>query len=127
MKRRDLIKNLTILPIAGSINPLETLLSAPAPEANLTGALKSKTLPELHRSAFVMDGHIHVMTREILMNTDIGQRYSDGSFDLPRAMEGGLDALFFSVYTPEHYYPGRFETKKHLPCYEPGTRPDKKE
>ena len=111
MKRRDLIKNLTILPIAGSINPLETLLSAPAPEANLTGALKSKTLPELHRSAFVMDGHIHVMTREILMNTDIGQRYSDGSFDLPRAMEGGLDALFFSVYTPEHYYPGRFETK----------------
>lgn len=111
MKRRDLIKNLTILPVAGSIHPLERLLSAPVPEDNLTGALKSKTLPELHRSAFVMDGHIHVMTRELLMHTDIGQRYSDGSFDLPRAMEGGLDALFFSVYTPEHYYPGRFETK----------------
>jgi membrane dipeptidase len=51
------------------------------------------------------------MTRELLLNTDIGQRYTDGNFDLPRAMEGGLDALFFSVYTPENYYPGRFETK----------------
>ena len=58
-----------------------------------------------------MDGHIHVMTRELLMGTDIGQRYPDGTVDLPRAREGGVDAMFFSVYTPEHYYPGRLETK----------------
>jgi membrane dipeptidase len=45
------------------------------------------------------------------METDIGQRYPDGTVDLPRAREGGLDAMFFSVYTPEHYYPGRFEIK----------------
>src|SRR6185436_20151596 len=30
---------------------------------------------------------------------------------LPRAKEGGVDAMFFSVYTPENYYPGRFEIK----------------
>ena len=58
-----------------------------------------------------MDGHTHVMTRELLMNTDIGQRYPDGNVDLPRAKEGGVDAMFFSVYTPENYYPGRFEIK----------------
>ncbi len=58
-----------------------------------------------------MDGHTHVMTRELLMNTDIGQRYPDGNVDLPRAKDGGVDAMFFSVYTPENYYPGRFEIK----------------
>ena len=58
-----------------------------------------------------MDGHIHVMTRQLLQGLDIGQRYPDGHFDLVRAREGGLDAMFFSVYTPEPYYPGRFEVK----------------
>jgi membrane dipeptidase len=66
-------------------------------------------LGQFHRDAFVMDGHIHVMTRQLLQNSDIGQRYPDGSVDLPRARAGGLDAMFFSVYTPEPYYPGRFE------------------
>ncbi len=68
-------------------------------------------MPPLHRDAFVMDGHTHVMTRELLLGTDIGQRYADGNVDLPRAREGGVDAMFFSVYTPENYYPGRFEIK----------------
>jgi len=73
-------------------------------------ALCSVTLaaqPSLHRDAFVMDGHIHVMSRQLLQGLDIGQRYQDGSVDLPRAR--GLDAMFFSVYTPEPYYPGRHE------------------
>src|SRR5688572_28773271 len=65
----------------------------------------------LHRDAFVMDGHIHVMTRQLLQGVDIGQRYSDGHFDLVRAKAGELDAMFFSVYTPEPYYPGRHEVK----------------
>ena len=68
-------------------------------------------MPDLHRDAFVMDGHTHVMSRELVLKTDIGQRYPDGTVDLPRARQGGLDAMFFSVYTPENYYPGRFETK----------------
>lgn len=66
---------------------------------------------DLHRDAFVMDGHIHMMTRQLLGGLDIGQRYPDGHVDLPRAIEGGLDAMFFSVYTPEPYYPGRLEVK----------------
>lgn len=65
----------------------------------------------LHRDAFVMDGHIHVMTRQLLQGLDIGQRYPDGHFDLIRAQRGGLDAMFFSVYTPEPYYPDRYEVE----------------
>lgn len=111
MKRRDLIKGLTLLPIAGSVLPLNSILAAPKNDNNIPLTSQGKPMPKLHRKAFVMDGHVHVMTRELLMKTDIGQRYSDGTVDLPRAIEGGLDAMFFSVYTPEHYYPGRFETK----------------
>ncbi|MDO6440394.1 membrane dipeptidase [Cyclobacterium sp. 1_MG-2023] len=111
MKRRDLIKGLTLLPIAGSVLPLNSILAAPKNDNNIPLTPQGKPMPKLHRKAFVMDGHVHVMTRELLMKTDIGQRYSDGTVDLPRAIEGGLDAMFFSVYTPEHYYPGRFETK----------------
>lgn len=111
MKRRDVLKSLTMLPLAGSVFPIESLLSAPAAGNHMPLNLQQKPMPELHRKAFVMDGHTHVMTRELLMGTDIGQRYPDGTVDLPRAREGGVDAMFFSVYTPEHYYPGRFETK----------------
>lgn len=111
MKRRDLIKSLTFLPIASSILPIQSLLAAPVAGHNRPLPPQTKPMPDLHRKAFVMDGHTHVMTRELLMGTDIGQRYPDGTVDLPRAREGGVDAMFFSVYTPEHYYPGRFETK----------------
>jgi membrane dipeptidase len=63
----------------------------------------------LHRDAFVMDGHVHVMSRQLHQGLDIGKRYDDGHVDLPRAREGGLDAMFFSVYTPEPYYAGHHE------------------
>jgi membrane dipeptidase len=93
MKRREALGTLALLPLAGRVLP------------------QTPAMPDLHRDAFVMDGHTHVMTRELLLGTDIGQRYPDGNVDLPRAREGGVDAMFFSVYTPEDYYPGRFEIK----------------
>lgn len=58
-----------------------------------------------------MDGHVHVMSRQLLAGVDIGRRYADGHIDLVRAREGGVDAMFFSVYTPEPYYPARHEVK----------------
>ncbi len=58
-----------------------------------------------------MDAHVHVMTRSLLEGLDIGERVADGHVDLPRLAEGGIDAVFFSVYTPEAYYPGRYEVK----------------
>jgi membrane dipeptidase len=111
MKRRDVIKSLSLLPIAGSVLPIQSLFPTPVDGNNLPFSPQNKPMPDLHRNSFVMDGHIHVMTRELLLKTDIGQRYPDGTVDLPRAKEGGVDAMFFSVYTPENYYPGRFETK----------------
>jgi membrane dipeptidase len=112
MKRRDAIERLTLLSMAGRVLPLTSMPAAHLPSGQAPSARPPKRpMPPLHRDAFVMDGHTHVMTRELLLGTDIGQRYPDGNVDLPRAKEGGLDAMFFSVYTPENYYPGRFETK----------------
>ena len=39
---------------------------------------------------------------------------ADGQFDLPRAREGGLNAMFFSLFVEEEYYPQHYETKQAL-------------
>ena len=58
--------------------------------------------------------HVHVIDRQLYHGGDIGERVSDGQFDLPRAKEGGVDAMFFSVFVTEDYYPQRLETKQTL-------------
>jgi membrane dipeptidase len=68
----------------------------------------------VHASALVFDGHVHAVDREFYHGGDIGERKSDGQFDLPRAREGGLGALFFSIFVTEDYYPARYETKQAL-------------
>ena len=78
------------------------------------GAAVSQRARSLHQKTFVFDGHIHAIEREFYQGGDIGQRKADGQFDLPRAREGGVGAMFFSFYVTEDYYPGRFETKQAL-------------
>jgi membrane dipeptidase len=69
---------------------------------------------KLHDDAFVFDAHVHVINRQFYHGGDMGQRVNDGQFDLPRAKDGGVDALFFSLFVTEDYYPQRFETKQAL-------------
>lgn len=66
----------------------------------------------LHRDAYVFDGHVHVINRQLHDGTDIGKRLPGGQVDLPRARDGGVDAMFFSLFIPEEYYPPRFETRQ---------------
>ena len=68
----------------------------------------------LHQDALVFDAHVHVVNRQFYHGGDMGQRVDDGQFDLVRAKEGGLDAMFFSLFVTEQYYPARFETKQVL-------------
>jgi membrane dipeptidase len=69
---------------------------------------------EIHERALVFDAHIHSIEREFYHGGSIGDRRTNGQFDLPRARAGGLGAMFFSVYVAEDYYPARFETKQAL-------------
>jgi membrane dipeptidase len=68
----------------------------------------------VHQDALVFDAHIHVVNRQFYHGGDMGQRVDDGQFDLARAKQGGLDAMFFSLFVTEQYYPARFETKQVL-------------
>jgi membrane dipeptidase len=77
-------------------------------------AQPSERARALHARSLVFDGHVHAVDREFYHGGDIGERKSDGQFDLSRAKEGGLGALFFSIFVTEDYYPGRLETKQAL-------------
>ena len=66
----------------------------------------------VHKRALVFDGHVHALDREFYHGGSMGTRKPDGQWDLPRAREGGEGAFFLSVFIPEEYYPGRFETKQ---------------
>ncbi|HEY1062568.1 MAG TPA: membrane dipeptidase [Daejeonella sp.] len=109
MRRRELIKGLALLPIAESVFGTKPVSNVPLSGNGPLESLSSSG--SLRQPAFVMDGHIHVMSRQLIEGLDIGQRYSDGLVDLPRMKEGKINAMFFSVYTPEPYYPGHFEVK----------------
>src|SRR3954464_15570327 len=69
-------------------------------------------LPAMAQQRFVFDGHVHAVDRVFYHGGDIGERKADGQFDLSRAKEGGLGALFFSMLINEDYYPARLETKQ---------------
>jgi len=56
---------------------------------------------ELHARAIVIDTHDDT-TQRLLSEPafDLGARNSTGSIDISRMRQGGLDALFFSIYMP---------------------------
>lgn len=68
----------------------------------------------LHDATLVFDAHVHVINRQLYLGGDIGDRVPDGQVDLPRLQEGGVDALFFTLFVTEEYYPGRHETRQTL-------------
>ncbi len=68
----------------------------------------------IHQNALVFDAHVHAADRYFYHGGDMGRRAADGQFDLPRAREGGLDAMFLSLFVTEHYYPARLETRQVL-------------
>lgn len=54
---------------------------------------------QLHERAIVIDTHADTTMRLFFDNTfDIGRRNANGGIDIPRMREGGLDALFFSIW-----------------------------
>ncbi len=52
------------------------------------------------RSSIIVDTHIDVPYRLQDKPADVSQATDSGDFDYPRAMAGGLNAAFMSIYTP---------------------------
>ncbi|HKM84305.1 MAG TPA: dipeptidase [Candidatus Acidoferrum sp.] len=54
----------------------------------------------LHFSSIVIDTHDDTTQRLLDPKFDLAARHSDGSIDIPRMRDGGLSALFFSIWIP---------------------------
>jgi membrane dipeptidase len=54
----------------------------------------------LHFDSIVVDTHDDTTQRLLTPDFDLGARHADGSIDIPRMRDGGLDALFFSIWIP---------------------------
>jgi membrane dipeptidase len=55
---------------------------------------------KLHFSSMVVDTHDDTTQRFLDGKFDLGARTNTGSIDIPRMKEGGLDAIFFSIWIP---------------------------
>ncbi len=56
---------------------------------------------QLHDQAIVVDSHDDTTQRLVFDKAfDIAKRNANGNIDIPRMREGGLDALFFSIWVP---------------------------
>src|SRR5437773_6335225 len=79
-------------------------IAAPALVFTQTGsndAAVSAAARQLHDRAIVVDSHDDTPQRMLFeKNFDIGARHANGNIDVPRMREGGLDALFFSIWVP---------------------------
>jgi membrane dipeptidase len=55
---------------------------------------------KLQSSAVMVDTHDDTTQRLLDPKFDLADRHSDGSIDIPRMRQGGLNAIFFSIWIP---------------------------
>jgi membrane dipeptidase len=55
---------------------------------------------DLHFRSLIIDTHDDTTQRLLDPNFDLAARHADGNIDIPRMREGGLGAIFFSIWMP---------------------------
>jgi membrane dipeptidase len=71
--------------------------------AALAGASGDDVPPQalrVHTRALVLDTHADTPQRMVFQGFDLAGRDTRGHVDIPRLREGGLDAVFFSIWVP---------------------------
>ena len=97
--------------VSAALRPSAWAQVAPQVPKDAAPSISARALA-IHKRALIFDGHVHALDREFYHGGSMGDRQADGQWDLPRAREGGVGAFLLSVFIPEEYYPGRFETKQ---------------
>src|SRR6266404_5576682 len=83
--------------LCGAVMVLPILVFRQAPASDQVSA-RAK---QLHERAIVVDSHDDTTQRLVFDKTfNIAARNKNGNIDIPRMREGGLDALFFSIWVP---------------------------
>jgi membrane dipeptidase len=99
--RRSLYR--LLLPLAALLLCDGRLPASVPPQA--AGSLDERAR-RLAREMLLVDTHIDVPYRLSEKMEDLGERTTGGEFDHPRAVQGGLDAAFMSIYVPARYEAG---------------------
>lgn len=61
----------------------------------------------LHQRAIVLDAHSDVILRVLDKGVDLGVRSDQGHMDIPRLIEGGIDAQVFAIWVSPSYLPNQ--------------------
>lgn len=105
----------------------DTLVARDGGEVRMGEPMRSRLLAEdplweralrVHFDALVMDGHIDTPTHMLDRGYDFGvrnpTRAGSGHVDLPKMIEGGLDAPFFAIFVSRAYGEGQRATDRAL-------------
>lgn len=71
--------------------------------AALLQAEPSARAVEIARESIIVDGHVDVPYRVQASGEDVGEATASGDFDYPRAVAGGLNAPFMSIYVAARF------------------------
>jgi len=83
--------------LCGGVAALPVLVLTQQP----AGDQVSARAKQLHERAIVVDSHDDTTQRLVFdKNFNLAARNQNGNIDIPRMREGGLDALFFSIWVP---------------------------
>ena len=74
------------------------LAAQPVPGAGSAQDAIADRARELHFSSLVVDTHDDTTQLMLAPAFDIGERHPTGHVDIPRMRDGGLDALFLSIW-----------------------------
>ena len=85
----------TAIPIAVALLVLVPGRNSAQSSKNLT----PKRVMEVHHEALTVDTHCDTPMNILKQGYDIGRHNSTGKVDLPRMKEGGLDVMFFAIFT----------------------------
>jgi membrane dipeptidase len=75
-------------------------LSVALLEPSVSGDDVAARARKLHFSSIVVDAHDDTTQRFLDSDFDLGPRNAGGSIDVPRMRDGGLGAIFFSIWMP---------------------------
>ena len=105
----------------------DTLVATDGGAVRLPDSLRARLVAEdplweaalrLHYDAVVMDGHVDTPSLMLDEGYRLGERHAPqpgrAHVDLPRMVEGGLDAPFFSIFVSRHYGEGPEATARAL-------------
>ncbi|MCP3978475.1 MAG: membrane dipeptidase [bacterium] len=71
--------------------------------ASCGGDPEMKRAEKLAQSVLIVDAHVDLPYRLKAEMEDVTRRTASGDFDYPRAVEGGLNLPFMSIYVPAEY------------------------